>query len=280
VIPSQSVKPNQSPLSRAAAAMTCGWSDDPSGRRLIRKLLSRSVRFAITARSRPLSTKGMNAVLAIAPHPDDEALGCGGTLAILKRENRAVHIGFVTDGAASHPAHPIHRPEAIAAIRRREALAAAHLLGIAPSELHFLNAPDGSLQRLPLAAREDLIARISALLTLIKPDAVLLPSRNDGSSEHNAAFILVDQAIKKTALTCRVLEYPVWAWRNPLLLAGNSTGYRNVWKLDLGDLRFIKAAAIDAYASQTRPIPPDLDAVLPEDFTSEFKLPDELIFER
>jgi LmbE family N-acetylglucosaminyl deacetylase len=260
--------------------MTLGWSDGPCQRRIIRKLLSRAVRFAIAARSRPLSTKGLNTLLAIAPHPDDEALGCGGTLALLGRANRTIHIAFVTDGAASHPVHPIHRPEEIAAIRRREALAAAAILGIAPSKLHFLDAPDGSLPRLSCAGREDLIGRISELLSTTVPDGILLPCRNDGSSEHNAVFVLVDQAIKRSGIGCRVLEYPVWAWRNPLLLAGNSTGYRNVWKLDLGPLRAIKAAAIDAYVSQTKPIPPDLDPVLPDDFTSEFRLPDEFIFER
>ena len=42
-------------------------------------------------------------VLVIAPHPDDESLGCGGLLSMLAAAGRSLHIVFVTDGGASHP---------------------------------------------------------------------------------------------------------------------------------------------------------------------------------
>src|SRR5690606_38092378 len=42
-------------------------------------------------------------LLVIAPHPDDETLGCGGVIALATCRNVRVHTVFVTDGGASHP---------------------------------------------------------------------------------------------------------------------------------------------------------------------------------
>src|SRR5665213_2709092 len=83
--------------------------------------------------------------LIIAPHPDDETLGCGGLIASQARAGQAVDIVFLTDGAASHPGHPTLSPAQLAGARRDEAVAAAAILGVRADRLHFFNLPDSTL---------------------------------------------------------------------------------------------------------------------------------------
>ncbi|HEY5624375.1 MAG TPA: PIG-L family deacetylase, partial [Gammaproteobacteria bacterium] len=64
----------------------------------------------------------------IAPHPDDEVLGCGGTMARHLAAGDHVHVVVVTDGRRSRVAGL--KPEAVAEVRRQEATNAASLLGV------------------------------------------------------------------------------------------------------------------------------------------------------
>src|ERR1035438_8855348 len=105
-------------LSAAASDLTLGWSDTPRGRLCLRRAVGWLVRAALRIRSRPLPRNAVASALVVAPHPDDEAFGCGGTVALLVRNRAAVQVVFITDGSASHPAHPTAAPDAIAARRK------------------------------------------------------------------------------------------------------------------------------------------------------------------
>jgi LmbE family N-acetylglucosaminyl deacetylase len=219
-------------------------------------------------------------VLVVAPHPDDETLGCGGTLVLLARARVNLHIAFVTDGEASHPSHPVYSPAEIAVLRRNEAQEASAALGVNWRRTAFLGAPDGKLASLDAGTAEETVARMAKELLETEPDAVLLPCRDDGSSDHGAAYGLVGEALKRSGRRPRMLEFPIWAWRNPLLLLKLVAASRCVWRVDLGDARKSKLEAIQRYASQTLPIPPDREPVLPPEFTSEFMDSSEYYFEK
>src|SRR5437763_12388204 len=73
-------------------------------------------------------------LLVLAPHPDDEVIGCGGLVALHLRENRAVHVLVVTDGAQGGDP----------AIREGESLSGLALLGHASTE--FLRYRDRRLE--------------------------------------------------------------------------------------------------------------------------------------
>jgi LmbE family N-acetylglucosaminyl deacetylase len=267
-------------LSKVAGAVTLGWSDSPGGRAWLRRRLSLSARRALRLRSRPFSADGLRSVLVVAPHPDDETLGSGGAVALLARAGVPTHIAFVTDGSASHPLHPVFTPAQIAGIRENEARAATAALGIDWSRVEFLGAPDGGLADLGAAGAAEVAARIARLLTRLNPDAILLPCRGDGSSDHNAAFQLVEKALGETGQRPRMLEFPIWAWRNPLLLLKPLVTSRTVWRVALGELRDAKLAALAAYVSQTLPIPPDKEPLLSPEFKSEFTSTEEFYFEQ
>jgi LmbE family N-acetylglucosaminyl deacetylase len=219
-------------------------------------------------------------VLVIAPHPDDETFGCGGTLSLITKRGVPVHVAFVTDGSASHPHHPRVTGKEVASLRRREAQKATSRLGIRWEDIIFLGAQDGSLSQLDDRSGDQLADQISRVLEGIKPKTILLPCRKDGSSEHEASFLLVGAALRRVKMEPRLLEFPIWCWWNPLMLPTATTFYRKVWRVDLDQALASKTEAAASYASQTLPIPPDQEAALPRGFVPLFLGGEEFLFER
>ena len=62
--------------------------------------------------------------LVVAPHQDDESLGCGGAIALLRELGHPVHALFVTDGSMSHPTSLRYPAPKLSQLREQEALAA------------------------------------------------------------------------------------------------------------------------------------------------------------
>ncbi len=253
---------------------------DAAAKRLLRSPLRCAVRIGLRLRSRPLPLTALPSALVIAPHPDDETFGMGGTLARLGRAGIRPHVVFVTDGAASHPGHPRLDPGAIAARRGAEAERALAALGIDWDRVTRLGGPDGRLDRLAPAEADTLVAGLRAAAGRAAARLVFLAAEADGSSEHAAAYALAARAFPPGAERPRLLEYPVWAWWSPPRLRALQRAARRVWRSGLGECRGAKAAAIAAYASQTEPLAPQTEAALPPGFAASFDTGAEYFFER
>jgi LmbE family N-acetylglucosaminyl deacetylase len=273
------MNPERGVLARLLGGLTLGWSETPGGRMRLRRAASAAVRGGLRLRSRRFPADALSPVVVLSPHPDDESFGCGGTIAAMVGGGASVAVVFVTDGGGSHPGHPVASPAVLAARRKAEALAATALLGVVPGNLTFLGASDGTLGRLGPRQAEELVRQLAQLLGRLGPQALLLPGRRDGSSEHDAAHALAMRAVAENGLRPRILEFPVWSWWNPLLLIGPLLKCRRIWRVDLGSARALKAAAVSAYPSQTQPIAPDPSAALPAGFASMFLGEAEFLFE-
>ena len=145
---------------------------------------------------------GRGGLVVVAPHPDDEVLGCGGVIAAAVARGIPVHVVLTTDGGASHPEAPRAR---LAAMRLREIRAALRRLGGA--RLWSLGLPDGASGA---AARglERGTARLGLLLRLLRPRAVLAPSRQDTHPDHRAARAMASRAIRRSPIL--LAEYAMW----------------------------------------------------------------------
>jgi LmbE family N-acetylglucosaminyl deacetylase len=161
------------------------------------------------------------AAMVFAPHPDDETLGCGGTILQKRRSGADLQIVFMTDGAASH-AHLISRPE-LRAMRQREALEAVEALGLEPVQVSWLDFPDGELS----VWRAEAITRVSRLLERHRPQQIFLPYARGEHSDHVATHSIVYEAVSRVELAATLLEYPVWSWRH-WPVAGESGSWRKV----------------------------------------------------
>lgn len=250
-----------------------------SARQGARRALHLGAALALRLRSRryPLEAGGVS--LVFAPHQDDGTLGCGGLVALKQRMGLTLRIAYLTDGSHSHPGHPTLSPADVARMRRGEAEAAAGVLGVGREALSFLGAPDGRLDRLERAEREDLVGRIAEILSRVRPDDIFLPYRRDRSTEHEAGFTLVMEALARSGVRPRILEYPIWSWWDPRALLRPLLFSRRVWRAGIEGSLPQKLKALRCYASQVEPTPPWTEPVLPRSFVSCFSSREEFFFE-
>src|SRR5947208_6372296 len=82
--------------------------------------------------------------VVFSPHPDDETLGCGGTIIRRRLLGADVSVVFMTDGSASH--RRLMPALDLTALRAREARAACRILGVNEQSISFLNFEDGQLE--------------------------------------------------------------------------------------------------------------------------------------
>lgn len=116
--------------------------------------------------------------VVIAPHPDDEVLGCGGLIAHQRRRDRVVLIVAVTDGENAENSGV--RPYQLAETRRHEQAAALRRLGVAPPDTIRLGLPDSAVAH----HEEHLVERLAAV---IRPDdLVVAPWEFDVHPDHEA----------------------------------------------------------------------------------------------
>jgi LmbE family N-acetylglucosaminyl deacetylase len=119
-------------------------------------------------------------ILVLAPHPDDETLGCGGTIAICGARGAEVRVAVISDGGKIMPAEDDDARADIVALRKAEAQEACRILGV--KEMSFLGYPDGDLKGHTGGIRAD----VSELLDRFRPEIVLSPSPLDYHEDHIA----------------------------------------------------------------------------------------------
>lgn len=120
-------------------------------------------------------------VLVVAAHPDDEVLGCGGTLAV-RHPRDTVHVLLLADGETSADGDRREGAVAVAAARREMARRAAERLGV--HAVHFLGLPDQRLDERPLL---EILRRAEAALAGIRPRVVYTHSQADLNLDHRIA---------------------------------------------------------------------------------------------
>jgi LmbE family N-acetylglucosaminyl deacetylase len=206
-------------------------------------------------------------------------LGCGGTIARLRAAGHRVQVVYLTNGEASHPGHPALPPYRLAVVRQNEARASANALNIDPASIHFLQLPDGRLSQLTATEKTRGIAELSARLSSIAPSVILAPYRRDGSSEHEAAFALLDSALKNLRPRPRLLEFPIWSWWSPVLLLRSLFDVKYVMRVNIKPNTTAKAAAIACHRSQVEPVAPWTSPVVSPSFVRLFLTPHEYFFE-
>ncbi len=232
----------------------------------------------MTLRSRSLQID-TGTVLVIAPHQDDGSLGCGGLVFQLRLSGTPVHALYLTDGSASHQGHPTLSPAALSSLRYDEARLAKSRLYLDSACLHFLNLPDGRLPHLNVGERETALFQLADRLATIRPKTLFLPWRHDGSTEHEAGFKLVSDALARQGLQPRLLEYPVWANYRPLLLVRPSLSANRIHRFRFPGYGPVKRHALAAYATQFEPTPPWTEPILSEEFLGSFAGEQEFFFE-
>jgi len=146
----------------------------------------------------------------VAPHPDDETLGCGGTIIKKKRAGADVKLLFMTDGRHSH--RSLIGEAELKRIRRGEALAAGRRLGVADGSIVFFDYEDETLA----LHLESAAGRIGELLERDAPEEIFVPYRFESPADHRATHRAVEMALRTHPREVVVYEYPIWFWYHSL----------------------------------------------------------------
>ncbi|WP_435418762.1 PIG-L deacetylase family protein [Parerythrobacter aurantius] len=184
-------------------------------------------------------------VLVIAPHPDDEVLGCGGTIARLADNGHEVHVVVVTKGY--EPAFPSSLVQEV----RNELLEAHRVLGV--TRCHFLDLPAAALDTLP---GSQINAAIGGLVRELAPDTVFIPFVGDVHRDHQLVFTAALVASRPRALNAprRVLAYETLSETNWAAPGITEVFVPNVY-VDIGTTIDRKIEAFAAFKSQVKQFP-------------------------
>ena len=159
---------------------------------------------AALPRVTPEELRPAGRVVVVAPHPDDETLGAGGTLAAWAATGLPVTVVAVTDGEASHPGSPTLRPDELAGRRHAERRRALAALGLPEAAVVRAGLPDGGV-----AGHRGALADL--LDDLVHPgDTLLAPVPGDGHPDHDAVAEVADDAAARHGLAR--WHYAVWLW--------------------------------------------------------------------
>lgn len=170
-------------------------------------------------------------LLAISPHPDDEAIGAGGFL-LAHRGRAEIHLLCLCDGSGGRDLDDeTQDPGAIVKARSIEFYKTA--VALQASSVGFLGFSDGNIPYAPEA-----IERLRTIVSELKPDVVILPWFLDGQFDHRCANRLY-------ALACGDMEATVFAYEVWSMLEPNAL-------LDITDHLDEKISLIRNYPSQLR----------------------------
>lgn len=219
-------------------------------RRLKRSILRRGVNLAkpylqshgllrtVKCKNAVVGEPGGGRVLVLAPHMDDEVIGCGGALCKHVRAGAEVTVVFVTDGRLGSK-DLIHLSGAerrkheadVVATRKAEAKEALRVLGV--NQAIYWDAPETML-----AANHELPIKLSRLLASLQPDIVYLPFFLEEHADHVAISQILAAATATGAASFDCFAYEVWTPLFPNYL------------VDISDVIRVKEEALKKYKSQ------------------------------
>jgi N-acetylglucosamine malate deacetylase 1 len=185
-------------------------------------------------------------VLVIAPHPDDEVLGVGGTIARLAAGGADVTVAIVTKGW--EPLFPKTQVDKV----RGEAVKANDVLGV--KSLRFMDMPVTKLNRMP---SHEMNAAFDRLVAEEKPEIVYLPFPGDRHTDHREVFEAAMVALRPTAgreYVKRILCYETVSETHWSTAYIESNFEPNQWT-DISSTLDTKLRAMQEYQSQVRPAP-------------------------
>jgi LmbE family N-acetylglucosaminyl deacetylase len=194
----------------------------------------------------------VNTVVVIAAHPDDEVLGCGGTIARLAQEGSLVHVLLMADGESSRMGlvtgtSDIER----LAERNSAAVRACEILGCA--SVQQLALPDNRMDSLVLL---DVVKQIEVFINTYRPTTVFTHHSGDVNIDHRVVHEAVIAACRPQPMfSVRELlffEVPSSTeWRPP----GSANMFNANWFVDISQTLQLKLQALQAYQDELRPFP-------------------------
>jgi len=148
-----------------------------------------------------VSTVRADKVLVLAPHPDDDVMGCGGIIKALSDGGAKIKVIYFSDGSRGTKSGKAD--ESLIEEREKEAREAGRILGV--GEEKFLRLADGKI-----APSLDLATRVRRELEFDSPDLILAPSMEDLHPDHHAVAEILVMSLKNYDRGVHIWLYEVW----------------------------------------------------------------------
>ena len=194
--------------------------------------------------------KNKSSVLVVAAHPDDEVLGCGGTIAKLSKEKNTVNVLFISNGEDSRDINKTIIKKKIKK-RKNAAELAAKILGVTSNT--FMDLLDNKLDTYPLLK---IVKIIEKYIKKFKPDIIYTHFNNDLNIDHQ----IVNQAVltacrpQKNSSVKNIFFFEVPSsteWR----VDKNSKIFNPNWFEDISLTKNKKIEALKAYRMEMKKWP-------------------------
>lgn len=185
-------------------------------------------------------------ILVVAPHPDDEVLGMGGTIAKFVSEGNNVSVAIVTKGW-----EPLYPKEQVTKVRA-EAKKANEIMGV--KNLIFMDFPVTKLKQVPM---HELNESFAQLVKNEKPELVFLPFHGDRHLDHRCVYESCMVALRpgqQNNQLKRILCYETVSETHWATAYIEPNFEPQVWN-DISQHLSVKLAAMEKYQSQLRPKP-------------------------
>jgi LmbE family N-acetylglucosaminyl deacetylase len=189
--------------------------------------------------------------LIVAPHPDDESLGCGGAITLLRKFGCEVLILTMSDGTLSHPNSVKYPAEKLRDLRESEMRAALKILDVELHRATFFRFKDRHVPNESDSGFESAVTKITEYLRTNQPKTVLVPWRRDPHPDHRATWQIFNRANEVHQRRFRILEYPIWLWEMAENVDLPTEKNIKISRLDISSAVETKQRAIHAHASQT-----------------------------
>lgn len=218
---------------------------------------------------RPLNVNN-GSVLIVAPHPDDEVIGCAGLIQQCLNNGQSVTVVILTGGDKSHENCCDLDENTIVENRRSLSRKAAGILGLPLKNLYFLNYPDGSV-----AFEDSETDKLKQLIEDLRSDSIFIPHKGEGWSDHiEVGNILRKLITDKNEI--RLYEYCVWFW----YYNARHIDWKQARSLKMNSAQHhLKLQAMDAYIRPLAPCGKPWSGILPQIFIKANSWNRELYFE-
>ena len=186
-------------------------------------------------------------ILIFAAHPDDEVIGCGGTIAKLKKNGNEIFVCFVADGESSRNVKNI---DELIKNRKKAAIKSAKILGI--KKLFFCDLPDNRLDTL---SRLSIVKIIEKYILLIKTHTVFTHFYEDLNIDHQIIVKLLSQLWPEKRTRKKLLFFEIPSSTDWQISNKRKNFFNPNWYEDISETKNIKIKAFKAYKDEIRKWP-------------------------
>lgn len=192
-------------------------------------------------------------IVVFAAHPDDEVIGCGGSLARFADEGKEIHVVYMTDGVSARQETGVSRCDISESLARKEAAqVAANILGV--NSITFGEFPDNRMDSIDLL---DVVQFIENAIEQYNPELVLTHHAADLNVDHQKVHQAVVTACRpqpnysvRTLLFFEVCSSTEWQFP-----ASNNLTFAPNWFVDISAYFDVRRRALEAYAIEMRDWP-------------------------